>query len=134
MASICPECKNDIWEIDREAQTATCTNCFYVRPYYTRRPQEGNTPSQDRAVAKIRRYFQALSRDGQLAADETETQNGLLFYRCQTTGNVYSQAGFFAQIGRRGKITILSVYDLGAVSDPTIGERYAAALGAHVKN
>lgn len=111
----CPECRNDIWETRtwNDENVAECLNCGHERPYYPRtRRTDTVTPSQEKAAAKIRRFFDG-SRWGSEPKDlykfETElSEYGSLFVKVETTDNIYTTDGGFFTISRRGKITMNS--------------------------
>jgi len=127
----CPECGGTLWDVYADDGIAQCRNCWTERPYRTRKPKAGTTPSQDQAIARIRSFFLSFDRDGMpLEQDETTQEHGLTFYNVETAGNVYTRRGAFFQIGRHGKITILNVKDFGATENDTISF-YAQMLKAH---
>ena len=121
IASIaCKKCENDLWEERYGDDLLHCTNCTETRPYIRRQKRDDIvTPSQERKLAAIKRYFDGsqFSLDGEPSKEitklETHLQEGTgLYYISIETGSnsIWSLEGGYFAIGRRGGLRVLSVY------------------------
>jgi len=118
----CSKCKGDLW--DMWGTTARCSNCGYERPYHRRNSRDDKvTPSQERALQVIKKYFDGskFSLDGEATTEitkwKTELQKGTGIYYISVeigSGNIWSLDGGHFGITRRGAIRVLSVYRVSA--------------------
>lgn len=87
------------------------------------------TPTQEKAIERIRRCFERRHQDKEFARFDTELQkgSGLVFVAVDTHASAYLNDGGFFAIGRRGLIHVLSSNSLY-----TKEARYAKVLGGKV--
>lgn len=124
-----------MWEIDGEI--ARCCNCGATRPYYRHKPRPGIKPSQQRAIERIRHYFdESYWRDKSkpLAQFEIrETDYGTLWVSVHTSDHPLIDQGGHFHIGPRGAIEVWSVYDI-CDNEKKKARHYAKMVRGKVKN
>jgi hypothetical protein len=107
----CKFCGNDIWRTSEREGKAYCENCNTCRPWHSRKAHTDKmTPSQERAVERIRNYFLSYSRNGLYNFTvNLDNEFGKIFVSVDTDENYLISSGGYFVIGRRGGIKCLVV-------------------------
>ena len=106
----CYRCGNSLWE--KSWDTLKCTNCRYERPYHRRQVGTDITPSQVKAIEKIRKFFLRYGLDKELYRFDVKNVDGTVWVSVETSESVFVKFGAHIMVGRRGAIRVASVYDL----------------------
>lgn len=133
----CPDCNGGMWEKTWNRETheydlLACTNCGHERDYHPKGVGEGRTPSQEKTLAKIRRYFE--QRDTWHGAERRikDLDWGPLSVVVRThPETVALSMHHHFLITSRGKLIVLSVS--GVYSTDGHMERVARVLGGHIE-
>lgn len=143
----CPKCSGDIWERNWDYVNSEddpdftpekrhyfkCTNCGHEREYTPRKPRTDSiTPSQKKAMAKIRQYFDRYAGENSETMDEVKMTHGgkVSFTYVVDRNHFWAQSGAHFIIGRKGRIDVGCAYDYGSSKEKQ--KHYAAMLGGHV--
>ncbi len=109
LATKCKNCGNRVWEVMPWDNIAECSNCGNPRPYYTRKPRKGITPSQQKWIDKIRAYYAGLPRE-KVTEFEIKEFKYFVSVTVITDGGIFTNHGGHFFIGRRGKFEMKGSY------------------------
>lgn len=116
----CKECSpwasRGWWEYDSYDKVARCGNCGFKRPYSPRKAGNTLTPSQERALERIKR----VTRDFSHMKDEADFRKfdwevnerfGYVWLTIHTHENVFLNHWITISIGRKGGIELVHFSD-----------------------
>jgi len=137
----CPECGNDLWtrdfdfgdNLDDREYFMECTNCLHRRSFTPRRAHTDYiTPSQKKAIEKIKAYFETWQlHSTEISYELTDWGAVSVSVRTDPDRSMLIQKGGHLLVSRNGAITLCSVYDITENTEST-RKHYAKMLGARL--